>query len=291
MVFRCDAKNFFLTYPQANNISSKQQLLEFLRDKREGVSYICVGQESHQDGNTHYHALIRYKGRFNCKNDRFFDFKEHHPNIQGAKHPEKVKKYVTKDGDFIEWGDLETRGTHHEACDNSTREEWEEYCLSHNIPYAFCESIWNRCHRSSAFTITDDSPYGVIGPELSRFTFQFSDKCLVLIGPTGCGKTSWAIKHAPKPALLCSHLDRLSKEFDASFHKSIIFDDMLFKHMPIQSQIHLCDYHCPRDIHCRYRVASIPAGITKIFTCNERPLEYHPAIDRRIQVYTIKSYP
>lgn len=123
---------------------------------------------------------------------------------------------------------------------------------------------------------------GVIGSALQQLRFDSWDKlALVLVGPTGCGKTVWARRHAPKPALFVRHLDRL-REFNPNYHKSIIFDDMKFTHMPTQAQIHLVDQYCHSDIHCRYTTASIPPGTPKIFTCNERPFEDHPAIRRRI---------
>lgn len=289
MVFQVNAKHFFLTYPQANNIQNKEELLEFLTNVRDCPDYICIGQERHQDGNYHFHALVSYARRFNCRNDRFFDFKGNHPNIQSAKNVGKVRSYVIKDGDFIESGQ-QGRPSLHDKCYDMDIAEWEEYCVSNNIPWGFCQSIWKRCHPpKSSFTIDEGCEHGNIGPALEQFHYDQWERPLVLLGPTGCGKTSWAIKNAPKPALLISHLDRLS-ELNES-HKSIIFDDMVFKHMPTQAQIHLVDYHCPRDIHCRYRVASIPKGMPKIFTCNERPFEQHPAIERRIRVYSINTFP
>lgn len=293
MPFRCDAKHFFLTYPQADGIQSKEELMEFLQEKRPSAHYICVAQERHQDGNTHYHAVISHQRRFNCRDDRFFDFKGQHPNIQACKHLGKSINYCQKDGDFVEFGELpESSKSIHDQCYDMERHEWEEYCIKHNIGWNFCESIWRRCHPdNSSFTIVEDTKFGAIGPALSEFTYNNWERALVLIGPTGCGKTSWAIKEAPKPALLVSHLDRLAKSYDPNVHKSIIFDDMVFKHMPVQAQIHLVDFHMPRDIHCRYRVASIPAGVPKIFTCNERPFEQHPAVERRIRVYQINDSP
>nr|ABU40638.1 AC4 protein [Tomato leaf curl New Delhi virus] len=45
------------------------------------------------------------KGKFQCKNNRFFDLvspsrsAHFHPNIQGAKSASDVKAYIDKDGD------------------------------------------------------------------------------------------------------------------------------------------------------------------------------------------------
>lgn len=292
MVFDINAKTFFLTYPQADRVQGKEQLLDYLVNKRDGVLYACVAKELHEDGATHYHAVISYGRRYHCTNERYFDYEGCHPNVQAARTFEAVRKYIEKDGDFVAFGELPApKRSISEVCATSTRVEWEEYCVKNSIAYAYCESFWNREHpKTDTFTILDGHGYGPIGPQLDGFEYATYERALVLVGPTGCGKTSWAIKNSPKPAIMISHLDRL-RDYDPDKHKCIIFDDMVFKHVPVQAQIHLVDYHCPRDIHCRYRTACIPAGTAKIFTCNERPFEQHPAINRRIRLYEIKEFP
>lgn len=291
MPFNVNAKVFFLTYPQAHSIQGKESLLELLLDKRDGVRYACVAKELHEDGSPHYHAVIAYDRRYNCKNERFFDVAGCHPNIQSARSFDAVRQYIEKDGDFVVHGELPAEKQSLSArCAASTRTEWEKYCVSASIPFAYCESFWQREHPVDVYTINEGHDYGAIGPQLDGFAYDDYERALVLIGPTGCGKTSWAIKNAPKPAILVSHIDRL-RDYDPNKHKSIIFDDMVFKHMPVQAQIHLVDYHLPRDIHCRYRTAVIPARTPKIFTCNERPFENHAAINRRVRVYVINDFP
>lgn len=110
-------------------------------------------------------------------------------------------------------------------------------------------------------------------------------KSYVFYGPAGTGKTQFALAHFKTP-LLVSHMDGLTK-FDAATHDGIVFDDMSFRHLPRESQIHVVDQDNNRDIHARYQCASIPRHTKKIFTCNE---ESHPifkvddtAIDTRIR--------
>lgn len=284
MSFRCNAKNFFLTYPQAVNIETKDELLQFLLSRRQSVAYLIVAKELHEDGNQHYHAMIQYSKRFDLRDDKYFDYKGHHPNIQKVKSVDATKVYIKKDEDYIEYGG----STLHQKCADMNRPDWEEYCIANGIQYAFCKSIWKRMHPHQPNTLKEDQQFpGELSTPLATFNYQFDKKCLVLIGPTGCGKTVWAMRNAPKPALFVSHLDRL-KEFDSSLHKSIIFDDMVFTHYPVQSQIHLVDNYVPRDIHIRYTTAHIPADIVKIFTCNERPFSQHEAVNRRIHVFNIR---
>jgi hypothetical protein len=89
---------------------------------------------------------------------------------------------------------------------------------------------------------------------------------------------------APKPALLVSHIDRL-KSFSPTIHKSIIFDDMNFKRLHREAQIHITDTNDARDIHIRYGIVHIPAKTPKIFTGNYLMFNDDPAILRRINKF------
>lgn len=88
----------------------------------------------------------------------------------------------------------------------------------------------------------------------------------ILWGPSGVGKTQFAISHFKNP-LIVSHADDL-KRFDNTYD-GIVFDDMDFKHWPRTSQIHLVDKDLTRSINCRFTNATIPANTRKIFTTNE----------------------
>lgn len=97
MPIRINAKNYFLTYAQAERIESKQDLLFHLRSLIPTPERWAIGEEEHQDGGRHFHVLLGYANRFDLTNTRFFDFEGHHPNIQAARAPAQVLAYVTKD--------------------------------------------------------------------------------------------------------------------------------------------------------------------------------------------------
>lgn len=112
---------------------------------------------------------------------------------------------------------------------------------------------------------------------------------LVIIGPSGCGKTTIARHIAPKPALFCTHVDTL-RQFRPGYHKSIIFDDVNFTHIPREGQINIVEFEQPRAIHVRYGVVTIPAGVVKVFTANVLPISTNdPAIARRVKLYYIEQ--
>jgi len=97
MPLRINAKNYFLTYAQAERIESKEHLLWHLRDLVPTPERWAIGEEEHADGGRHYHVLLGYANRFDLTNQRFFDYNGHHPNIQAARAPTQVLNYVTKD--------------------------------------------------------------------------------------------------------------------------------------------------------------------------------------------------
>lgn len=91
-----------------------------------------------------------------------------------------------------------------------------------------------------------------------------STKSVVLIGPSGIGKTQYALSHFKMP-LLVSHMDDLKK---LEHHDGIVFDDMTFRHFPPQSCIHLTDLELPRSINVKYGTVQIRALLPRFFTSN-----------------------
>lgn len=83
-------------------------MLKQLQAKRpwDGDTIYYLSREFHEDGDEHRHAFIKYARKFNCKDASHFDLDgpddtTYHPNIQAARSPAKVKRYVIKDGDYI----------------------------------------------------------------------------------------------------------------------------------------------------------------------------------------------
>lgn len=303
-----NGKFLCLTYPRAVNINLAE-LSEFLQGL-DGCTFVLCAREEHQDGTQHFHAAVEFdrRRRFGA---RSFDFGQHHPNIQPARKWLAWCQYVKKDGNFVEWRRNEADddaivvlededGTEgiplFEMCKKFTREEWIQYAFDNKVPSFIFEEVWRKCHVQDVDTITSESELGLeerIGACLRGFRFDFGEdkRSLILLGESGCGKTSWAKLYAPKPALFVSHIDQLRK-FKNGFHKSIIFDDMCFTHLPVALQIPIVDIFDVRSIHIRYGVATIDANVPRIFTCNEGriPVDVNDAaIKRRTKLVTIRS--
>lgn len=286
-----NGKRFFLTYPQCEALP--HELASFLTLSAE-CTYL-IAREKHEKGGHHLHACVEFT-ETQRHDMRWLDFQGKHPNKQDPRKWAACQQYCKKDGDYIEGPEdaLQRRvkdglAPHLACAEYEKRSDWVDYCISQKIGYQYMQDIWLTCHGANDSITTNDHP-GTLCPSLATFAWN-SDlhRCLILHGPSGCGKTVWAKRNIPKPSLFVRHIDQL-KGFVPGYHVSIIFDDCDFKHYPRVAQIHLCDFHDTSAIHCRHAVAIIPAGVFKLFTCNELPLSVDdPAIRRRVRVVHIQT--
>ena len=104
--FRLQSKYVFLTYPKCS--SQRDDLFQFLWEKLTPflIFFLGVATELHQDGTTHYHALIQLDKKPWIRDPSFFDFEGNHPNIQPARNSKQVLEYISKDGDIKTRGDF-----------------------------------------------------------------------------------------------------------------------------------------------------------------------------------------
>lgn len=296
MSFSINSSSLGFTYSQCNVEPVK--LLNWLREEfsHYAVIHAVVSREQHQDGNYHLHAAIKLGRQFRSRDARFGDFNGFHPNCVRPRSYPKWVEYVKKHGSYEEYGSLEIKGSNRGASEqevmaNATSKSRVEFLIWAGVnKVQYAKDIWDGLNNNkhSMITITEDQIIGgTIDPKFQKLIMEVNwvqDKCLFLIGDSGIGKTTYAKQIIPKPCLFVTHIDDL-KKFQIDFHKAILFDDVCFNHYPVQSQIHLVDFENPRSIHVRYGIAQIPAGVPKIFTCNEDPVNLeHAAIRRRSQV-------
>lgn len=208
-------------------------------------------------------------------------------HVEVSRDPESAIRYCSKEDTRIA-GPIEhgkrpiLRGQGIlEAARTLSRVEFLDHCINARIPKGYYdEALRLICNSSSTIYETDASLVERIQQPLRSWMLpEEGIKSIIVQGKSGSGKTSWAKWVAPKPALFVTHIDDLRKL--TAEHKSIIFDDMDFKHTPRTAQIHLVDRGDVRSIHIRYGTATIPAGMIKIFTCNEFPFMEDDAIKRR----------
>lgn len=289
-VMRFQGTEFGLTYSQANGLLQIEVINKIKKEKN--LQYWCVSSELHEDGGIHYHAHLQYSKKKDIKNPRYFDIakpeKTFHPSIEVVQHPTSWNTYVKKDGTFVE------SGTYEEVSEfnpftyarTSNYEEFITTCLKKRISATYAQMIWNHV-KTVTFEVTATTEIeGTIDPILAIVDVKCPRKSPLIIGPTGCGKTTYVKTHCSKPALFVSHIDQL-KQFDPSKHKSIIFDDMDFTHWPVTGQIAIADYDDDRAINVKHSIALIPKHTEKWFTCNKMPFNDLPEIRRRLNIINL----
>lgn len=94
--FQLRAKNVALTYPQCD--LAKQHLYDALRLRcGDNLVGCLVAVERHADGNTHFHAYLRFSEVFSSRDSRVFDIDGHHPNVQSCRSPRSWIRYCLKE--------------------------------------------------------------------------------------------------------------------------------------------------------------------------------------------------
>lgn len=265
MPFKFDSQHFFLTYPQSD-IENNELIngLKLIAD----IEWLRVCRERHEDGNWHSHAVGKFKRRFQSRNERIFDVSGRHPKVEPVRSISRALEYVSKDGDYTDFGAVPVKQTKRAWADvleaaKGDEVEWLRVVHEERMgPH-----VAKRLRELSTSENVDLAPYDnrPIGDSLSIVPTSF--KSLLLVGPPGIGKTGWAMLHMPRPCLLVKHIDTL-KCFRPGYHQSIFFDDCDFKHYPRATQLQLCDFENQCQIHVRYGVAVIPQGVQRLFACN-----------------------
>lgn len=298
--FRFSNKRVLLTYSTVSESITKEAIF-YTIDERYPVEEYCVGEERHQDGQRHIHAVFSFKKKVDSKDVTLFDVNDgnetFHPNIapikKGKAHFERATEYTKKEDpeplcnimQAMTWGDLIEGSTSKEEFLELVRVNYpRDFALNLQRLEYMAEKRWVT---PSMNTINDSMQVTWITLPNALLTFEpLINKSVVVIGPAGCGKTSWAKFIAPKPCLFVRHLDSLSQLLP--IHQSIIFDDLAFGHLPVATQKYLVDMENLAEIHIRYKVAKIPAGVLRIITANTDPFtaegEHRVAIDRRCQL-------
>nr|AGO02134.1 replication-associated protein [Tomato yellow leaf curl virus - Il] len=302
-LFKIYAKNYFLTYPNCS-LSKEEALSQLLAlNTPTNKKFIRVAHELHEDGSPHLHVLIQFEGKYQCKNQRFFDLSSpsrsahFHPNIQAAKSSTDVKTYVEKDGEFIDFGIFQidgrsARGGQQSANDayaealNSGRKSEALNILKEKAPKDYILQFHNLS--SNLDRIFQEPPAPYISPFLSSSFNQVPDELevwvsenvmssaarpwrpnsIIIEGDSRTGKTMWARSLGPHN-YLCGHLDLSPKVYSNDAWYNVI-DDVdphylkHFKEFMGAQRDWQSNTKYGKPIH-------IKGGIPTIFLCNPGP--------------------
>nr|AGO02140.1 replication-associated protein [Tomato yellow leaf curl virus - Il] len=302
-LFKIYAKNYFLTYPNCS-LSKEEALSQLLAlNTPTNKKFIRVAHELHEDGSPHLHVLIQFEGKYQCKNQRFFDLSSpsrsahFHPNIQAAKSSTDVKTYVEKDGEFIDFGIFQidgrsARGGQQSANDayaealNSGRKSEALNILKEKAPKDYILQFHNLS--SNLDRIFQEPPAPYISPFLSSSFNQVPDELevwvsenvmssaarpwrpnsIIIEGDSRTGKTMWARSLGPHN-YLCGHLDLSPKVYsnDAWYNVIDDVDPHYLKHFK-----EFMGAQRDWQSNTKYgKPIQIKGGIPTIFLCNPGP--------------------
>lgn len=256
------------------------------------AEYVVLGFEvGGNEGTAHVQGFVVFKAKTRLSTIKGIPgFERAHLEARKGKR-EQAADYCKKDGQYEEYGVLNS-GKHNKLKDAveaakkgaTVRDLWNQHAevmVRNSKGILEGRKYWKEevKYDPEGFNLTDYAWNSEISEDV------FKKRSLILCGPSGIGKTTWAKLRWPSH-LFVSHMDDLGR-YDGE--EAIIFDDMMFSHLPRSSQIHLVDVENTRSIHIRYQVAVIPAFTKKIFLTN-LPLIFDlndSAIKRRVDLCVI----
>ncbi|AHA82183.1 AC1 [Tomato leaf curl Karnataka virus 2] len=301
--FRINAKNYFLTYLKCS--LTKEEALSQLLNLQTPTSkkFIRICRELHEDGTPHLHVLIQFEGKFQCKNNRFFDLTSptrsahFHPNIQGAKSSSDVKSYMEKDGDVLDHGVFQVDGRSARGGCQSANDAYAEAInsgskaqalniLKEKAPRDFLFQFHNLNSNLDRFFTPPMEVY--VSPFLSSSFDQVPEELeewaaenvvrsaarplrpvsIVIEGDSRTGKTMWARSLGPHN-YLCGHLDLSPKVYNNDAWYNVIddVDPHYLKHFK-----EFMGAQRDWQSNTKYgKPVQIKGGIPTIFLCNPGP--------------------
>nr|AFV52563.1 Rep [Tomato leaf deformation virus] len=301
--FQISAKNYFLTYPHCS--LTKEEALSQFQNLNTPINkkYIKICRELHENGEHHLHVLIQFEGKYNCKNQRFFDLvsptrsAHFHPNIQGAKSSSDVKSYIDKDGDTLEWGEFQIDGRSarggcqtandsyakalnagdlHAALAVLKEEQPKDYVLQHHNLRANLEKIfskapepWSPPFPLSSFTNVPEEMQEWADDYFGRGAAARPERPISIIieGCSRTGKTMWARALGPHN-YLSGHLDFNSKVYSNGADYNVI-DDVSPQYLKMKHWKELIGAQKDWQSNCKYgKPIQIKGGIPSIVLCN-----------------------
>ncbi|ACI28539.1 replication-associated protein [Tomato yellow leaf distortion virus] len=301
--FKVSAKNYFLTYPQCS--LTKEEALSQLQNLETPVNkkFIKICRELHENGEPHLHVLIQFEGKYQCKNNRFFDLvsptrsAHFHPNIQGAKSSSDVKSYIDKDGDTLEWGEFQIDGRSARGGKQSANDSYAKALNADSVQSAMAVLreeqpkdfvLQNHNIRSNLERIFKKAPEPWVPPfQLSSFTNvpdemqEWADDyfgrgsaarpqrplSIIVEGDSRTGKTMWARALGPHN-YLSGHLDFNGRVFSNEVEYNVI-DDVAPHYLKLKHWKELIGAQKDWQSNCKYgKPVQIKGGIPSIVLCN-----------------------
>jgi len=288
--FRFQARGAHLTYKTHIPFADIHTLLNEVGKVGGTVQPLVWYSFVHEDGTddpsnpyAHTHVAWEWQKKIDKSNPRLFDIRTSaeetlHPHIQlfeNDSHKCRIyDEYHAKSPVALEQSE----------CSPSTSLPLIEQIVRARTLHEACEIAGVEIKSVSDVKLLRDDrpapePYTHLYPETEWLLDHGFRHCCYIWGPTGTGKTQWALHHFRQP-LLVSTRDTL-RNFRGDQHDGIVFDDIDFTKWEREELIHLFDWDTDRTIRCRYSDALIPRFTKKIVTSN-RPFDVNFHMDADI---------
>nr|UBJ25954.1 replication-associated protein [Giant panda associated circular DNA virus] len=199
-------------------------------------------------------------------------------SVQYVKDVRKSIMYCTKPetriGDIIEFGDIPSSdiGAHNrivlEASCKGTFEEAMEYIESQDLMFYLSHKKTIGPWLAAKFSDEDDKPIYKMESFIRKPIRDFT-KTVVIVGPTGMGKTQYSLAHFEHPLLVRDKNDyaRYSRKTDG-----IVFDDLAFVSWNPMTFLHMVENETPITQDVKFGHVRIRARIPKIICVNSTEL-------------------
>lgn len=304
--FRLRSKKLFLTYPKCPISPTRALEILLAIPATASATGHVIATEKHADGTDHLHAYLEASEPMLISSAHELDLATedgttYHGNYQAVRSSNRVKRYVTKEGNYVTNLELSSSATSENPWSKALELAKTEG-TAEAISYLESESKTARdmCINGDRIlkNLGGRMPKRLkISYELPSFGWNITwasepaTTTLLLYGATNLGKTALAKALLPD-ALLVRHLDKL-RDYAGGKYKGIILDDMAFLHLHDEAQIALLDRDEDTQVHVRYTVAEIPAGTPVICTSNRYPGEVFNttkgAIRRRLTIVHVSG--
>lgn len=303
--FRLRSKKLFLTYPRCPITPSRAlELINAIPACASATGHV-IATEQHADGGAHLHVYLESSEAMVISSAQELDLTEdgtsYHGNYQAVRSSNRVKRYVTKDGNFVTNLELSSLAIPESPWTRAlelakTEGAAEAISFLESDPKTSRDLCLNGDRILKNLSGRRAKRLKILY-ELSSFGWTITwdtspaKTTLLLYGATNLGKTALAKALLPN-ALLVRHLDKL-REYSSGGYSGIILDDMAFLHVHDEGQIALLDRDEDTQVHVRYTVAEIPAGTPVIITSNRLPSGVfniaNGAIARRLTIVLVKG--
>lgn len=312
--FNVNGKQFFLTWPRTD--VTCESVLKFFTDKYDDdtIGGIAVCKEAHSNLSgigtqgfeldpsgdevcpNHIHAVIRFTRKIHFTNAREWDLGERHCNIQRCRHLGASIKYIKKDFlDYADAGTFDLKEDLWEHFENlkselQVMEKCAELRCIHHTNY------WSRRWKLYKMTLTESAPIRgldefTVPVAVNDWILNHDNKSLILIGPSGLGKTSLARSVADTLGdfLWCPERQALSAY---GGENCIVFDDLDLHSVARTTVLNFIDIEQCRSFRVLYGSVAVSAGVRRIFSSNSLADLFGdkcflPEVQRRITVVDV----